>query len=128
MGSFSPGKCLSVIRPESRLPGRLIRKRQRGLDQRCKQRRLSAMLLRLVAYWALGISAAIRHQFVIAGICLVIPFMGAMRMWLAAFAGILFLVVGLYVHAIMAFGALIFNLEGNRRLQERTPKIAKTDP
>ena len=71
------------------------------------------MLLRLLAYVALGIDCIIKHQYILAALCFITPFIGPLGMWSAAAAGIFFFMMGVYIEGFVALGVLIFNLVGN---------------
>jgi hypothetical protein len=80
------------------------------------------MVLRLVVYWALGLDALLRHQFVLAILCFVVPFAGPIGMHIATLAGIFFLFRMFYIEGAIAIGLIIFNLVGNHWMQKRDAK------
>ena len=77
------------------------------------------MVLRLVAYWSLGIDGAVKGAYIPAVLCFIIPFAGPIGMWLAVFAGLLFLFQTLYVAGAIALAVLAFNLIGNEIMRRR---------
>jgi len=77
------------------------------------------MLLRFVVYWALGVDAAIRGQFLLAVLCFGTPFAGPIGMWLATLAGAVFVFQRCYVEGALSIGVVIFNIVGNHLLDKR---------
>jgi hypothetical protein len=77
------------------------------------------MLLRFVVYWALGVDAVIRRQFLLAVLCFGVPFAGPIGMWAATLAGVGFLIQGCDVEGTLSIGVVIFNLVGNHLLNRR---------
>lgn len=75
------------------------------------------MLLRLLVYLALGVDAVIRQRFLAAVLCFAVPFAGPVGMWIAALAGIVFLIQHCYIEAIAAIGVVIFNVLGNQLVE-----------
>jgi len=77
------------------------------------------VVLRLVVYWAFGVDAVLRHQFALAALCFLVPFAGPLGMWIATFAGVLFLIQRFYIEGAVAIGLVLFNLVGNHWMQKR---------
>jgi hypothetical protein len=75
------------------------------------------MLLRLLAYSGLGIDAVIRHEWFLALLCFVTPFIRAAGMGTAIAAGVVFLALGQYTEGGIAIGVVVYNLVGNRLVE-----------
>ena len=71
------------------------------------------MLLRLIAYLALGVDAVMKHQYLLAVLCFGTPFAGPVGMFTATLAGILFFIQGYYIEGAVSVGVVILNLIGN---------------
>ena len=80
------------------------------------------MLLRLIVYMGLAVDAAIRHDFILALICAAIPFLGPSGMWTATIAGVIFLILGLYIEAAVSVGLVVFNMVGNHLFKPNPKK------
>lgn len=75
------------------------------------------MLLRLLVYWGLAISALCQGMFWAAILCALIPLGGLFGMILAVIVGATFAVEHHYIEASLAVGVVAFNLAGHQLLR-----------
>jgi hypothetical protein len=130
MQTFSPDTNIA--------PVRALAPQARSLYAICYASAVSNMLLRFLVYWGLAINAANHRWFFVAALCFLVPLAegivsfasklgipppagggGALGMFMALVAGILFVIGGFYAQAALAIGVVVFNVALNEILAKR---------